>query len=75
MNNASFVLNFAGRHTVLSCKNDALCLLCQAVHLLDKSPPSQRLFNTNAGRFCSQLVDVLKINQGFNVFVIYLMVN
>lgn len=64
MNNASFVLNFAGRHTLLSCKNDALCLLRQAVHLLDKSPPSQRLFNTNAGRFCSQPVDVLKISQG-----------
>jgi len=36
---------------------------------------SQHLFNTNAGRFFNQLVDVLKINQGFNGFVIYLMVN
>lgn len=64
MNNAPFVLNFAGRHTVLSCKNDALCLLPQAEYLLVKCPPSQRFFNTNAGRFCSQLVDVLKISQG-----------
>lgn len=75
MNNAPFVLNFAGRHTALSCNIDALCLLRQAVHLLDKSPPLQRLFNTNARRFFNQLVDVLKINQGFNGFVIYLMVN
>ena len=75
MNNASFVLNFAGRYTVLSYNIDALRLLRQAVHLLDKSPPSQLLFNTNAGRFFNQLVDVLKINQGFNGFVIYLMVN
>ena len=64
MNNASFVPNFAGRHTALSCKNDALCLLPQAEHLLLKSPLSLRLFNTNAGRFCSQPVDVLKISQG-----------
>ena len=64
MNNASFVPNFAAKHAVLSCRNDALCLLRQAVHLLDKSPPSQRLFNTNAGRFFNQVVDVLKISQG-----------
>ncbi len=64
MNNASFVLNFAGRHTVLSCKNDALCFLRQAVRLSVKCPLSQRFFNTNAERFCSQLVDVLKISQG-----------
>lgn len=64
MNNASFVLNFAGRHTVLSYNIDALRLLRQAVRLLDKSSPSQRFFNTNAGRFCSQPVDVLKISQG-----------
>ncbi len=51
MNNASFVLNFAGRHAVLSCRNDALCLLRQAEYLLVKSPRSLRLFNTNAGRF------------------------
>ena len=75
MNNASFVPNFAGRHTVLSCKNDALCLLRQAEYLLVKSPRSLRLFNTNAGRFFSQLVDVLKIRQGFNGFIIYLMVS
>lgn len=75
MNNASFVLNFAGRHTLLSCKNDALCLLRQAEYLLVKSPRSLRLFNTNAGRFFSQLVDVLKINQGFNGFIIQLMVS
>ena len=56
MNNASFVPNFAGRHTALSCKNDALCLLSQAEYLLVKCPRSLRLFNTNAGRFCSQLV-------------------
>lgn len=68
-------MNFACRRTVLSCRNDALRLLRQAVHLLDKSPPLQRLFNTNAGRFFNQLVDVLKINQGFNGFVIYLMMN
>ena len=64
MNNASFVLNFAGRHTLLSRNIDAMHLLRQAVSLLVKCPPSQRLFNTNAGRFCSQLVDVLKISQG-----------
>lgn len=64
MNNASFVPNFAGRHTVLSCNIDALCLLRQAEYLLVKSPRSLRLFNTNAGRFCSQPVDVLKISQG-----------
>ena len=75
MNNASFVLNFAGRHTVLSCRNDALCLLRQAEYLLVKSPRSLRLFNTNAGRFFNQQVDVLKINQGFNGFIIYLMVS
>ena len=63
MNNASFVLNFAGRHTALSCNIDALRLLRQAVHLLDKSPPSQRFFNTNAWCFFSQPVDVLKISQ------------
>ena len=63
MNNASFVLNFAGRHTALSCNIDALCLLRQAEYLLVKSPRSLRLFNTNAGRFFSQLVDVLKIRQ------------
>ena len=63
MNNASFVLNFAGRHAVLSCRNDALCLLRQAEYLLVKSPRSLRLFNINAGRFFSQLVDVLKISQ------------
>ncbi len=64
MNNAPFVPNFAGRHAVLSCRNDALCLLRQAEHLLVKSTRSLRLFNTNAGRFFSQLVDVLKISQG-----------
>lgn len=64
MNNASFVPNFAGRHTALSCRNDALCLLRQAEYLLVKSPLSLRLFNTNARRFFSQLVDVLKISQG-----------
>ena len=64
MNNASFVPNFAGRHTLLSCRNDALCLLRQAEYLLVKSQRSLRLFNTNAGRFFSQLVDVLKISQG-----------
>ena len=64
MNNASFVLIFAGRHTALSCKNDALCLLRQALRLSVKSSLSQRFFNTNAGRFFSQLVDVLKISQG-----------
>lgn len=64
MNNASFTLNFAGRDTALSCKNDALCLLRQAEYLLVKSPRSLRLFNTNAGRFFSQLVHVLKIRQG-----------
>lgn len=62
MNNASFVPNFAGRHAVLSYENDALCLLRQAEYLLVKSPRSLRLFNTNAGRFFSQLVDVLKIS-------------
>lgn len=62
MNNASFVPNFAGRHAVLSCKNDALCLLRQAEYLLVKSPRSLRLFNTNAGRFFDQQVDVLKIS-------------
>lgn len=56
MNNASFVLNFAGRHAVLSCKNDALCLLRQAEYLLVKSPRSLRLFNTNAGRFADSLL-------------------
>ena len=56
MNNAPFVLNFAGRHAVLSCKNDALCFLPQAEHLLVKSPLSLRLFNTNAGRFFNLLV-------------------
>lgn len=61
MNNASFVLNFAGRHTVLSCNIDALCLLRQAVRLLDKSSPSQRFFNTNAGRVFNEPVRVLKI--------------
>ena len=75
MNNASFVPNFAGRHTVLSCNIDALCLLRQAVRFSVKSPPSQRFFNTNAGRFFNQLVDVLKISQGFYSFVIHLMVN
>ena len=75
MNNASFVLNFAGRHTVLSCNIDALCFLPQAEYLLVKSPRSLRLFNTNAGRFLSQLVDVLKINQGFSGFIIRLMVS
>ena len=75
MNNASFVPNFAGRHTVLSYNIDALRLLRQAARLLVKSPRSLRLFNTNAGRFCNQPVDVLKINQGFNVFIIHLMVN
>ena len=64
MNNASFTLNFAGRHTALSCNIDALCLLSQAEYLLVKSPRSLRLFNTNAGRFCNQPVDVLKISQG-----------
>lgn len=64
MNNASFTPNFAGRHAALSCKNDALCFLPQAEHLSVKCPLSQRFFNTNAGRFCSQLVDVLKISQG-----------
>ena len=64
MNNASFVPNFAGRHTVLSCNIDALCFLPQAEHLLVKSPRSLRLFNTNAGRFFDQQVDVLKISQG-----------
>ena len=64
MNNAPFVLNFAGRHMALSCKNDALCFLPQAEHLLVKCPRSLRLFNTNAGRFFNQLVDVLKISQG-----------
>ncbi len=34
-------MNFAGRHTALSCKNDALCFLRPAVRLSDKSPPSQ----------------------------------
>lgn len=62
MNNASFVPNFAGRHTVLSCKNDALCFLPRAEYLLVKSPRSLRLFNTNAGRFFDQQVDVLKIS-------------
>lgn len=51
MNNASFVPNFAGRHTLLSCNIDAMHLLPQAVRLLVKSPRSLRLFNTNAGRF------------------------
>lgn len=64
MNNAPFVLNFTGKHAVLSYKNDALCLLSQAEYLLVKSPRSLRLFNTNAGRFCNQPVDVLKIRQG-----------
>lgn len=63
MNNASFVPNFAGRHAMLSCNIDAMRLLRQAVHLLVKSSPSQHVFNTNAGRFCSQAVDVLKISQ------------
>ena len=63
MNNASFALNFAGRHTVLSCNIDALCLLRQAAHLSVKCPLSKRFFNTNAGRFFNQLVDVLKISQ------------
>lgn len=63
MNNASFVLNFAGRHTALSCKNDALCLLRQADRFSLKCLLSQRFFNTNAGRFFNQLVDVLKISQ------------
>ena len=62
MNNASFVPNFAGIHAVLSCRNDALCLLRQAEYLLVKSPRSLRLFNTNAGRFFDQQVDVLKIS-------------
>ena len=62
MNNAFFGLNFAGRHAVLSCRNDALCFLPQAEHLLVKSPRSLRLFNTNAGRFFDQQVDVLKIS-------------
>lgn len=62
MNNASFVPNFAGRHTALSCRNDTLCLLRQAEYLLVKSPRSLRLFNTNAGRFFDQQVDVLKIS-------------
>ena len=62
MNNASFVPNFAGRHTALSCNIDALCLLRQAEYLLVKSPRSLRLFNTNAGRFFDQQVDVLKIS-------------
>ncbi|MBS5613961.1 MAG: hypothetical protein KHX29_07900 [Prevotella buccalis] len=75
MNNAPFVLNFAGRHAVLSCKNDALCLLRQAECLLVKCPRSQRFFNTNAERFFNQLVDVLKISQGFSGFVICLMVS
>lgn len=75
MNNASFVPNFAGRHAALSCNIDALCLLRQAEYLLVKSPRSLRLFNTNAGRFFNQQVDVLKINQGFNGFIIYLMVS
>ena len=75
MNNASFGLNFAGRHTVLSCNIDALCFLPQAEHLLVKSPRSLRLFNTNAGRFLDQQVDVLKINQGFSGFIIRLMVS
>ena len=75
MNNAPFVLIFAGGHTVLSCNIDALCFLPQAEHLLVKSPRSLRLFNTNAGRFCNQPVDVLKISQGFNGFIIYLMVS
>lgn len=64
MNNAPFVLNFAGRHTALSCKNDTLCLLPQAEHLSLKCQLLQPFFNINAGRFCSQLVDVLKISQG-----------
>ena len=64
MNNASFVLNFACRHTALSCNIYALCLLRQAEYLLVKSPRSLRLFNTNAGRFFDQVVDVLKISQG-----------
>jgi hypothetical protein len=75
MNNASFVPNFAGRHTALSCNIDALCFLCQTLRLSVKSPPSQRFFNTNAGRFFNQVVDVLKISQGFNGFVIHLMMN
>ena len=63
MNNASFALNFAGRHTVLSCNIDALRLLRQAERLLVKCSLSQRFFNTNAGRFFNQPVDVLKISQ------------
>ncbi len=75
MNNAPFVLNFAGRHTVLSCKNDALCLLRQALRLSVKSSLSKRFFNINAGRFFNQLVDVLKISQEFNGFIIHLMMS
>lgn len=75
MNNASFVLNFAGRHSALSCNIDALCFLRQADRLLVKCPPSKRFFNTNAERFCSQPVDVLKISQGFSCFVIRLMMS
>ena len=75
MNNASFVPNFAGRHSVLSCNIDALCLLRQAERLLVKCPLLKRFFNTNAGRFCSQPVDVLKISQGFYSFVICLIVS
>ena len=75
MNNASFVPNFAGRHTALSCNIGTLCLLRQAVRLSVKCQLSQRLFNTNAGRFFNQLVDVLKISQGFNGFVICLIMS
>lgn len=56
MNNASFTLNFAGRHTALSCNIDALCLLRQAEYLLVKSSRSHAFLTQMLGVFATNLL-------------------